>query len=117
MLHGTTNSLIQGMVEGVKDGFKKELEINGVGYNVVLQGTKLVFSLGLSHKVELEVPSSLKAEVPKPTELIISGINKQEVGQFAAKIKSFRKPEPYGGKGIKYKNEVIIRKAGKAASK
>ncbi len=117
MLHGTTNSLIQGMIEGVKNGFKKELEINGVGYNVKQQGNILIFSLGLSHKIELEVPSEFKVEVPKPTQLIISGIDKQKVGQFASKIKSFRKPEPYGGKGIKYADEVIRRKAGKSASK
>ncbi len=117
MLHGTTNSLINGMIEGVEKGFKKELEINGVGYNVKLQGNILVFSLGLSHKIELEVPSEFKVEVPKPTQLIIKGIDKQKVGQFASKIKSFRKPEPYGGKGIKYTDEVIRRKAGKSASK
>ncbi len=115
MLHGTTNSLIQGMVTGVKEGFEKELEIIGVGYNVKLQGNILVFSLGLSHKIELEIPSHLKAEVEKPTMLKISGVDKQQVGEFAAKIKSYRKPEPYGGKGIRYKGEHIIRKAGKAA--
>ena len=117
MLHGTTNSLINSMLIGVTEGFKKELEIKGVGYNVILKDSTLTFSLGLSHKVILEVPTELKVEAPKPTELIISGIDKQFVGQFAAKIKAFKKPEPYGGKGIKYKDEVIIRKAGKAASK
>ena len=115
MIHGTTNSLIQGMVSGVKDGFSKELEIIGVGYNVKLQGTKLIFSLGLSHKIELEIPEHLKIEVVTATELKISGIDKQQVGEFAAKIKSYRKPEPYGGKGIRYKGEHIIRKVGKAA--
>ncbi len=115
MLHGTTNSLIQGMVTGVTEGFVKELEIKGVGYNVKQQGTKLIFSLGLSHKVEVEVPSHLQAEVISPTELKISGIDKQQVGEFAAKIKAYRKPEPYGGKGIRYKGEYIRRKAGKAA--
>ncbi len=115
MLHGTTNSLIQGMVTGVTEGFEKSLEIIGVGYNVVAKGTALQFSLGLSHKVDLEVPAHLKAEVVSPTELKISGIDKQQVGEFAAKIKAFRKPEPYGGKGIRYKGEYIIRKAGKAA--
>ncbi len=117
MLHGTTNSLIQGMIEGVKKGFKKELEINGVGYNVILKDNVLTFSLGFSHKINLEVPSYLKVEVPKPNQLIISGIDKQKVGQFASKIRLFKKPEPYGGKGIKYKDETIIRKAGKATSK
>ncbi len=115
MLHGTTNSLIQGMVTGVTEGFVKELEIIGVGYNVVAKGTALQFSLGLSHKVDLEVPAHLTAEVVSATELKISGIDKQQVGEFAAKIKAFRKPEPYGGKGIRYKGEYIIRKAGKAA--
>ncbi len=115
MLHGTTNSLIQGMVEGVTKGFEKTLEIIGVGYNVKQQGNGLQFSLGLSHKVDLEVPAHLNAEVVSPTELKITGIDKQQVGEFAAKIKAFRKPEPYGGKGIRYKGEYIIRKAGKAA--
>lgn len=115
MIHGTTNSLIQGMVTGVKDGFVKELEIIGVGYNVKLQGNKLIFSLGLSHKIELEVPSHLKAEATSDTALKISGVDKQQVGEFAAKIKTYRKPEPYGGKGIRYKGEHIIRKVGKAA--
>ncbi len=115
MLHGTTNSIISGMVKGVEEGFEKTLEIIGVGYNVKLQGNTLEFSLGLSHKVHLEVPSHLQAEVISPTELKISGIDKQQVGEFAAKIKAFRKPEPYGGKGIRYKGEYIIRKAGKAA--
>lgn len=115
MLHGTTNSLIQGMVTGVTEGFEKSLEIIGVGYNVVDKNGSLQFSLGLSHKVDLVVPAHLKAEVVSPTELKISGIDKQQVGEFAAKIKAFRKPEPYGGKGIRYKGEFIIRKAGKAA--
>ncbi len=115
MIHGTTNSLIQGMVTGVAEGFFKELEIIGVGYNVKMNGSALEFSLGKSHKDLIEVPEHLKAEVVTPTELKISGIDKQQVGEFAAKIKAFRKPEPYGGKGIRYKGEYIIRKAGKAA--
>jgi large subunit ribosomal protein L6 len=115
MIHGTTNSLIQGMVTGVTEGFVKELEIIGVGYNVKQQGKGLEFSLGLSHKVNLEIPEHLSAEVVSPTELKISGIDKQQVGEFAAKIKAYRKPEPYGGKGIRYKGEYIIRKAGKAS--
>jgi large subunit ribosomal protein L6 len=115
MLHGTTNSLIQGMVSGVSEGFEKSLEIIGVGYNVKMDGNTLVFSLGLSHKVNLDVPAHLTAEVVSATELKISGIDKQQVGEFAAKIKAYRKPEPYGGKGIRYKGEHIIRKAGKAA--
>ena len=115
MIHGTTNSLIQGMVTGVTEGFVKELEILGVGYNVKMTGKFLEFSLGKSHKDLIEVPEHLQAEVVSPTELKISGIDKQQVGEFAAKIKAFRKPEPYGGKGIRYKGEYIIRKAGKSA--
>jgi large subunit ribosomal protein L6 len=115
MIHGTTNSLIQGMVTGVSEGFKKDLLIKGVGYNVVLQGNKLVFSLGKSHKDEKEIPEGLKAEVTSPTEFTISGIDKQQVGEFAAVCKHLRKPEPYGGKGIMYKGEHIRRKAGKVA--
>ncbi len=115
MIHGTTNSLIQGMVTGVTEGFEKTLEIIGVGYNVKMAGNSLEFSLGKSHKDLIEIPSHLSAEVVSPTELKISGIDKQQVGEFAAKIKAFRKPEPYGGKGIRYKGEYIIRKAGKAA--
>ncbi len=117
MMYGTINSLIEGMIVGVKEGFKKELEINGVGYNVKMQGANLLFSLGYSHKIEKVIPQGLKAEIGKPTELTISGIDKQLVGQFAAQIKKLRPPEPYGGKGIRYKGEHIIRKAGKAAKK
>lgn len=115
MLHGTTNSLIQGMVTGVEEGFYKELEIKGVGYNVKQAGSGLEFSLGFSHKINLDIPEGITAEVVSPTELKISGIDKQLVGEFAAKIKAYKKPEPYGGKGIMYKGEHIIRKAGKTA--
>lgn len=115
MLHGTTNSLIQGMIEGVEKGFEKTLQIIGVGYNVKDIEGKLQFSLGLSHKIDLEVPKHLKAEVVTATELKITGIDKQQVGEFAAKIKAYRKPEPYGGKGIRYKGEKIIKKAGKTS--
>jgi large subunit ribosomal protein L6 len=115
-IHGTTNALIQGMVEGVTKGFEKILEINGVGYGVELKGDTLVFSLGLSHKPEIKVPSHLTAEALSKTELKISGIDKQQVGEFAATIKRLRKPEPYGGKGIKYQGEYIRRKVGKAAA-
>ncbi len=113
MLHGTTNSIIQGMVTGVSEGFEKTLEINGVGYNVVAQGNKLVLSLGKSHKDEIELPADIKAEVISPTEFKLSGFDKQKVGEYAAIIKAFRKPEPYGGKGIRYKGEYIRKKAGK----
>jgi large subunit ribosomal protein L6 len=116
MIHGTTNSIIQGMVTGVKDGYTRTLEIIGVGYGVELKGDTLVFSLGLSHKPEIKVPSHLQAEVVSKTELKISGIDKQQVGEFAATIKRLRKPEPYGGKGIRYQGEYIRRKVGKAAA-
>ncbi|NQX83104.1 MAG: 50S ribosomal protein L6 [Mycoplasmataceae bacterium] len=115
MLHGTTNSLIQGMVQGVQTGFEKTLVIIGVGYNVKEIDGKLQFSLGLSHKIDLKVPAHLKAEVISLTELKILGIDKQQVGEFAAKIKAYRKPEPYGGKGIRYKDEYIVRKVGKTS--
>lgn len=115
MLHGTTNSLIQGMVTGVSQGFKKELEISGVGYQVRQEGNKLIFSLGKSHKDNLEIPKGLTAELKSNTEFAILGIDKQLVGEFAAICKHLKKPEPYGGKGIKYKGEYIRRKAGKVA--
>jgi large subunit ribosomal protein L6 len=115
-IHGTTNALIQGMVTGVKEGYTRTLEIIGVGYGVELKGDTLVFSLGLSHKPEIKVPSHLQAEVVSKTELKISGIDKQQVGEFAATIKRLRKPEPYGGKGIRYQGEYIRRKVGKAAA-
>jgi large subunit ribosomal protein L6 len=115
-IHGTTNSLIQGMVTGVKEGFSKTLEIIGVGYGVEAKGDTLVFSLGLSHKPEIKVPSHLKAEVISKTELKITGIDIQQVGELAATIKRLRKPEPYGGKGIRYQGEYIRRKVGKAAA-
>ncbi len=115
MMHGTINSLINGMLIGVDEGYKKELEIIGVGYNVKMNGNVLTFSLGYSHKIDKEIPEGLKAEVIKNNELIITGFDKQLVGQFAAQIKKLRKPEPYGGKGIRYKGEHIIRKAGKSS--
>ena len=115
--HGTTRALLNNMVVGVSEGFKKELQINGVGYRAQLQGNTLVVSAGYSHTVNKEVPAGLKVELPKNTTIIISGIDKQVVGQFAAEIREIRKPEPYKGKGIKYSNEVIRRKEGKTAKK
>ncbi|MDE7161598.1 MAG: 50S ribosomal protein L6 [Anaeroplasmataceae bacterium] len=117
MMHGTTRALLHNMVVGVSDGFKKVLEINGVGYRAQLQGNKVVVSAGYSHPVELEIPKGLKVELPKNTQIIISGIDKQLVGQFAAEIREVRKPEPYKGKGIKYSDEHIRRKEGKTAKK
>ncbi|WP_338984897.1 50S ribosomal protein L6 [Spiroplasma endosymbiont of Diplazon laetatorius] len=116
-LHGTTNSLIQGMLTGVSEGFVRELEIVGVGYRAALAGNKINLSLGFSHPVEYEVPKGITVEIPKPTEIKISGIDKQLVGEVAANIRAYRRPEPYKGKGVKYKNEKIIRKEGKAAGK
>ncbi|HIT44283.1 TPA: 50S ribosomal protein L6 [Candidatus Avacholeplasma faecigallinarum] len=116
-IHGTTRALLHNMVVGVSEGFKKQLEINGVGYRAQLQGNTLVVSAGYSHTVEMPVPEGLKVELPKNTVIIISGIDKQKVGQFAAEIREIRKPEPYKGKGIKYDYEVIRRKEGKTAKK
>ena len=116
-IHGTTRALLNNMVIGVSNGFKKTLEINGVGYRAALQGTKLVVSAGYSHNVEMQIPAGLKVELPKNTTIVISGIDKQLVGQFAAEIREIRKPEPYKGKGIKYDYETIRRKEGKTAKK
>ena len=116
-MHGTTRALLNNMVVGVSEGFKKELQINGVGYRAQLQGNKLIVSAGYSHTVDMDVPADLKVELPKNTTIIISGIDKQKVGQFAAEIREIRKPEPYKGKGIKYSDEVIRRKEGKTAKK
>lgn len=113
-LHGLTRTLIANMVEGVTNGFKKELEINGVGYRAFKEGKNLVMVLGYSHKVIMPEIEGISIEVPGPNKVIISGPDKQVVGQFAAKVREKRKPEPYKGKGIKYVDEVIIRKEGKA---
>ena len=113
-LHGLTRSLLNNMVVGVTDGFKKELEINGVGYRAAKQGKKLVMNLGYSHQVEMEEIEGISIEVPDHNKIIISGADKQLVGAFAAKKKKKRPPEPYKGKGIKYVEEHIRRKEGKA---
>lgn len=113
-LHGLTRTLISNMVEGVTTGFKKELEINGVGYRASKEGKNLVMVLGYSHKVVMPEIENISIEVLGPNKIIISGPDKQVVGQFAAKVREKRKPEPYKGKGIKYVDEVIIRKEGKA---
>ena len=113
-LHGLTRSLIANMVTGVTEGFKKDLEINGVGYRAAMQGTKLVMTLGYSHPVEIEAPEGIKFEVTDTTKITVSGADKQKVGQIAAEIRGKRPPEPYLGKGIKYVDEHIRRKSGKA---
>ncbi len=116
-LHGLTRTLIANMVKGVTDGFEKVLEINGVGYRVQKQGKKLVFSLGFSHPVEVEDPEGLTSEVEGQNKIIIKGIDKEKVGQFAANLRELRSPEPYKGKGIKYADETIRRKVGKTGKK
>ena len=113
-LHGLTRTLINNMVVGVTEGYKKELQVNGVGYRVQKQGNKCVMNLGYSHQVIVEDTDDIKLEVPDPNKIIVVGIDKQKVGQFAAEIREKRPPEPYKGKGIKYADEVIRRKEGKA---
>jgi large subunit ribosomal protein L6 len=112
-LHGLTRALINNMVVGVTVGFKKDLEINGVGYRAEISGKVLTLSLGYSHPVVYELPEGISVEIEKQTKLSVMGIDKQLVGSAAAKIRSYRKPEPYKGKGIKYADEHILRKAGK----
>lgn len=116
-LHGLTRSLVHNMVVGVTDGFKKELDVNGVGYRVAKDGKKLVMNLGYSHQVTMEEPAGITIDVPAPNKIIISGSDKQQVGQFAAQVREKRPPEPYKGKGIKYTDEVIRRKEGKTGVK
>ena len=113
-LHGMTRALLHNMVVGVSEGFKKELEINGVGYRVQKQGKDLIMNLGYSHQVIVSDTEDIKIESPAPNKIIITGIDKQKVGQFAAEVRSKRPPEPYKGKGIKYTDETIRRKEGKA---
>ncbi|HET7054512.1 MAG TPA: 50S ribosomal protein L6 [Solirubrobacterales bacterium] len=114
-LHGLTRSLIANMVEGVVDGFEKRLEIQGVGYRAQLKGKGLELALGYSHPVSIEAPEGIEFEVPQPTEVIVRGIDKQLVGQVAADIRKRRPPEPYKGKGIRYRDEHVARKVGKRA--
>lgn len=115
-LHGTTNANIKNMIEGVSTGFKKELEINGVGYRFQVAGNTLTISAGYSHPVKMEAPKGITIEAPSQTELNIMGFDKQVVGEFAAQVRKVRGPEPYKGKGIKYKDEFIRRKEGKKAA-
>jgi len=116
-LHGTINALIANMLEGVSVGYQKGIEIVGVGYRFNVQGTKLVVNAGYSHPVNLDVPSNLTLESISNTEIVVKGIDKQAVGEFAANVRKVRGPEPYKGKGIRYKGEHIRRKEGKKASK
>lgn len=116
-LHGTTRALLANMIEGVHNGFKKELEIVGIGYRGQMQGNKLVLNVGFSHQVEIEGEEGVKIETPTQTTITVSGISKERVGEIAARIRAVKKPEPYKGKGIKYVDERIIRKEGKTAGK
>ena len=114
-LHGLTRSLIANMVEGVTNGYEKRLEIQGVGYRAALKGRSLELALGYSHPVAIEAPEGIDFEVPQPTEIVVRGIDKQLVGQVAADIRKRRPPEPYKGKGIRYRGEHVTRKVGKRA--
>ena len=116
-LHGLTRTLINNMVIGVTEGFKKELDVNGVGYRVAKEGKKLTMNIGYSHPVVMEETDGITIEVPSPNKIVISGTDKQKVGQFAAEVRGKRPPEPYKGKGIKYTDEVIRRKEGKTGVK
>ena len=113
-LHGLTRTLVNNMVVGVTDGYRKGLEITGVGYRATLNGRKLTLNLGYSHPIEIEPPEGISFEVENPTRLAVVGIDKELVGQIAAQVRSTRKPEPYKGKGVKYAGEYVRRKAGKA---
>ncbi|MCQ4629979.1 MULTISPECIES: 50S ribosomal protein L6 [Shinella] len=110
---GMSRTMVENIFKGVKDGYERKLEINGVGYRASLQGKNLQLALGFSHDVVYQTPEGISIAVPKPTEIIISGINKQQVGQVAAEIREYRGPEPYKGKGVKYAEERIVRKEGK----
>lgn len=116
-LHGLTRTLISNMVVGVTKGFSRTLEINGVGYRAAKAGNKLNLTLGFSHPLELDPPTGVTIDVPQPNRIVVSSISKEAVGSFAAKIRSYREPEPYKGKGIKYEGEVVRRKVGKAGAK
>ena len=116
-LHGTTRSVIANMIKGVTDGFSKELAIEGVGFKAAVQGKQLNLSLGFTHPVIFDIPEGLTAAVPKPTQVVISGVDKVKVGHFAAKIRKAFEAEPYKGKGVRYLGEVVRRKAGKTVTK
>lgn len=116
-MHGLTRALVANMVTGVTSGFEKKLEMVGVGYRAQMQGSKLVLSIGFSHPVEIDPPTGIEFEVPAVTKITVKGIDKQLVGNTAADIRAIRKPEPYKGKGLRYENEVVRRKAGKTGAK
>jgi large subunit ribosomal protein L6 len=114
-LHGLTRTLVANMVEGVTKGFERRLEIQGVGYRATLRGTSLELSVGFSHQVVIDPPTGISFEVPAPTQIVVKGMDKQQVGQVAAEVRSVRPPEPYKGKGIRYEGEYVRRKVGKRA--
>ena len=114
-LHGLTRTLIANMVEGVTKGFEKRLDLQGVGYRAAMQGTDLRLDVGFSHAVVKKAPQGISFEVPTPTEIVVKGIDKQQVGQIAAEVRKVRPPEPYKGKGIRYRGEYVRRKVGKRA--
>ncbi|MCF7887324.1 MAG: 50S ribosomal protein L6 [Candidatus Omnitrophica bacterium] len=116
-LHGTTRAIVANLVKGVTEGFKKELEIIGVGYKAQMKGKNLDLNLGFSHSVELAIPEGLKVSVPSATRIVVEGIDKQQVGQLAAKIRKIYPPEPYKGKGVRYLGEEVQKKIGKALAK
>jgi len=116
-LHGLTRAIVNNMVVGVRDGFQKDLEIVGVGYRAQVQSKKLVLQVGFSHQIEYPIPEGITIEVPKPTNIVVKGIDKQFVGEVAAEIRAYYPPEPYRGKGIRYKGEYVRKKAGKAGVK
>ena len=112
-LHGLSRTLIANMIEGVTEGYSKTLEIEGTGYRAAKQGSKLILNLGFSHPIELDDPEGIEVEVPAANKIIVKGINKQQVGNYTAVIRGFRKPEPYKGKGVRYSDEYVRRKVGK----
>lgn len=114
--HGLARSMINNMIKGVADGFVKTLEVQGVGYRAQVQGKELVIQLGFSHPIKYHIPEGIVVETPKPTDIVIKGVDKQKVGQAAAEIRGFMKPEPYKGKGIRYTGEYVRKKAGKAVA-
>ena len=115
--HGTTRALLRNMMQGVSEGHRKDLEVQGVGFRVAIQGEKLIMNLGFSHQVEYVIPKNVKVTAAKPTEISIEGVDRQVVGQVAAQIRAKKPPEPYKGKGIRYVGEVVKRKQGKSVTK
>ncbi|MEE8809737.1 50S ribosomal protein L6, partial [Lactimicrobium sp.] len=115
-LHGTTRALLASMIEGVEKGFSKTMKVVGIGYRAALAGNKLTLNVGFSHPVDFTVPSNLTVTCPDANTIVVAGIDKQEVGQFAAEVRATKKPEPYGGKGIRYVDEHVRRKEGKTAA-